>query len=211
MPASSGRGPAGAPAPERGQERGRIAKDAILAAAIDCLLEDGYAATTTLRVQQRAGVSRGKLLHHFPSKQVLLSSAVKRLMEDRLDAAQSADLSGAPPDDALPERVAWAVGRMWESFFADNFWAAMEAWIAARTDPDLAEGLVEHERRVLRRVRDSYTQAFGPVLAGRPGFSRTLDLVFTSMRGMALTYTFSGRDPRTEPMIPTWRGVFLTP
>ena len=205
---SPGRGPGSAPA-ERGQERGRIAKDAILTAAIECLLEDGYAATTTLRVQERAGVSRGKLLHHFPSKQVLLSSAVKRLMEQRLDEARSADLTGAPPGGDAPARARWAVRRMWDSFFADTFWTAMEIWIAARTDPAVATDLVDHERQVLRRVRDGYRQAFGEQLAGRPGFPDALALDFTSMRGMALTYTFSGRDHRTEPMLETWTEVFL--
>lgn len=214
--ASTGPGLGGGPAATApgartgaGQERGRRAKDAILAAAIDCLLEDGYAATTTLRAQQRAGVSRGKLLHHFPSKQVLLASAVIRLMEERLDAAQTADLTGAPDEDDVPARARWAVRRMWESFFADNFWAAMEIWIAARTDADLAADLVEHERRVLRRVRESYTQMFGAVLAEAPGFARRLDLAFTSMRGMALTYTFSGRDHRTEPLLESWADMFL--
>lgn len=193
-----------------GQERGRIAKDAILAAAMDCLLEDGYAATTTLRVQQRAGVSRGKLLHHFPSKRVLIASAVKRLMDDRMDAAQQSDFPDAPAAEDVAARVEWAVVRMWETFFADNFWAAMETWIAARTDPELAGDIVDHERRVLRRVRTTLARSFGEVVAGAPGFPRTLDLVFTSMRGMALTYTFSGRDHRTEPMLETWTGEFLT-
>lgn len=193
-----------------GQERGRIAKDAILAAAMDCLLEDGYAATTTLRVQQRAGVSRGKLLHHFPSKRVLIASAVKRLMDDRMDAAQQSDFPDAPAAEDVAARVEWAVVRMWETFFADNFWAAMETWIAARTDPELAGDIVDHERRVLRRVRTTLARSFGEVVAEAPGFPRTLDLVFTSMRGMALTYTFSGRDHRTEPMLETWTGEFLT-
>ncbi|SMY11617.1 TetR/AcrR family transcriptional regulator [Brevibacterium jeotgali] len=193
-----------------GQERGRIAKDAILTAAMDCLLEDGYAATTTLRVQQRAGVSRGKLLHHFPSKRVLIASAVKRLMDDRMDAAQQSDFSDAPAADDVAARVEWAVERMWETFFADNFWAAMETWIAARTDPELAGDIVDHERRVLRRVRASSARSFGEVVAADPDFRRSLDLVFTSMRGMALTYTFSGRDPRTEPMLATWVRAFLT-
>ncbi|MGO1439613.1 MAG: TetR/AcrR family transcriptional regulator [Brevibacterium yomogidense] len=192
-----------------GQERGRIAKDAILAAAMDCLLEDGYAATTTLRVQQRAGVSRGKLLHHFPSKRVLIASAVKRLMEDRMDAAQESDFADAPAADDVPSRVQWAVRRMWETFFAENFWAAMETWIAARTDPELAGEIVDHERRVLRRVRETSAKSFGEAVSAAPGFPRTLDLVFTSMRGMALTYTFSGRDHRTEPMLDTWTEAFL--
>lgn len=200
---------------EGGQERGRVAKDAILAAAIDCLLEDGYAATTTLRVQRRAAVSRGKLLHHFPSKRVLLAAAVRRLMEERMDDALEAHADSAPDADAAPDasdvpaRVAWAVARMWETFFAPNFWAAMETWIAARTDPELAGEIVDHERQVLRRVRERSAVSFGDVAASAPEFRRTLDLVFTSMRGMALTYTFSGRDHRTEPMLDTWTEAFL--
>ena len=210
VPAGLGSSPAPAgPGLGGGQERGRIAKDAILTAAVDCLLEDGYAATTTLRVQQRAGVSRGKLLHHFPSKRVLIASAVKRLMDDRMDAAQQSDFPDAPAAEDVAARVEWAVARMWETFFADNFWAAMETWIAARTDPELAGDLVDHERRVLRRVRTTLARSFGEVVAADPGFPRALDLVFTSMRGMALTYTFSGRDHRTEPMLATWAGAFL--
>src|SRR5699024_3372762 len=133
-----------------------------------------------------------------PSKRVLLSSAVKRIMEERMDAAQESDFDGAPAEDDQPTRARWAVERMWETFFAGNFWAAMETWIAARTDPELAADLVDHEKRVLRRVRETSARSFGRSLASRPEFPRALDLVFTSMRGMALTYTFSGRDHRTE-------------
>jgi hypothetical protein len=50
---------------------------------------------------------------------------------------------------------------------------------------------------------------FGAVLAEAPGFARRLDLAFTSMRGMALTYTFSGRDHRTEPLLESWVDMFL--
>ena len=62
---------------------------------------------------------------------------------------------------------------------------------------------------MLRRVRTTLARSFGEVVAADPGFPRALNLVFTSMRGMALTYTFSGRDHRTEPMLATWAGAFL--
>ncbi|MGC9544677.1 helix-turn-helix domain-containing protein, partial [Streptomyces sp. UG1] len=39
----------------------------IVDAAVESLIEVGVAATTTLEVQRRAGVSRGALLHHFPT------------------------------------------------------------------------------------------------------------------------------------------------
>ena len=44
------------------------------------LIEQGTARTTTLEVQRRAGVSRGALLHHFPTVAQLLSATVGELV-----------------------------------------------------------------------------------------------------------------------------------
>ena len=190
------------------QDRGRIAREEILTAAIECLLENGYAATTTMKVQERAGVSRGKLLHHFPSKRELITSAIRRLAADRLTTS-NADYSQAPSPTDVAQRVSWSVNALWTSFFHPNFWAATETWIAARTDPDLAAELLQHERTVLRRVRANAHRLFGEHINTYPNFSTMLDVIFTSMRGMALTYTFSGRNPETEPMIATWTSTAL--
>ncbi|WP_369214020.1 TetR/AcrR family transcriptional regulator [Streptomyces flavofungini] len=53
------------------QERSRNTRGRIPAAAVTCLAEDGYTATTTPRIQERAGVSRGSMLHQFPSRDAL--------------------------------------------------------------------------------------------------------------------------------------------
>ena len=48
----------------------------LLEAAYECLLDGGYAATTVGHVQQRAGVARGTLLHHFPTRGALMAGVV---------------------------------------------------------------------------------------------------------------------------------------
>src|SRR3954463_7063067 len=60
----------------------------ILEAAVACLVEDGYAGASTLAVQARAGVSRGRLLHHFPSRAELLVAAAQPLAGTSLVAVQ---------------------------------------------------------------------------------------------------------------------------
>ncbi|MEV6217467.1 helix-turn-helix domain-containing protein [Nocardia sp. NPDC051833] len=55
----------------------------LVEATVSCLVEFGYARTTTLRVQQRAGVSRGALLHHFPSKPDMFVAAVRSVAEQQ--------------------------------------------------------------------------------------------------------------------------------
>jgi len=53
---------------------------------VACLVESGYSGATTLQIQARAGVSRGRLLHHFPSRDELLVAASRHLATERLRA-----------------------------------------------------------------------------------------------------------------------------
>src|ERR1043165_9988837 len=70
-------------APRTQQQRRDETRRALLDAAVESLIEVGFARTTTLEVQRRADVSRGALLHHFPSKAELLVAAVDHLAEMR--------------------------------------------------------------------------------------------------------------------------------
>src|SRR6202167_3273300 len=57
----------------------------LLDAAIVCLVERGYANTTTSEIAERAGLSRGAQLYHFPKKEELLTSAVEHLYRLMID------------------------------------------------------------------------------------------------------------------------------
>ncbi len=57
-----------------------VAKTRICDAVVGCLDEFGYAETSINRVQERAGVSRGALTHHFPSKEAMMVETVERLL-----------------------------------------------------------------------------------------------------------------------------------
>src|ERR1700759_3127557 len=70
-------------APRPQQQRREEPRRALLDAAVQSLIEVGFARTTTLEVQRRADVSRGALLHHFPSKTELLVAAIAHLAEMR--------------------------------------------------------------------------------------------------------------------------------
>ncbi|MEM9105413.1 MAG: TetR/AcrR family transcriptional regulator [Pseudomonadota bacterium] len=55
-------------------------KRRICAAVVSCLDELGYAETSINRIQERAGVSRGALTHHFPTKQALVAETTMRML-----------------------------------------------------------------------------------------------------------------------------------
>jgi AcrR family transcriptional regulator len=84
-------------APRTQQQRREETRRALLDAAVESLIEVGFARTTTLEVQRRAEVSRGALLHHFPSKAELLVAAVDHLAEMRAKEMK-AFASQLPPE-----------------------------------------------------------------------------------------------------------------
>lgn len=60
---------------------GGTTRDGILDAAERLIVRDGVQHLTIGRVAEEAGVSRGGLFYHFPSKEVLVQAMVQRLVE----------------------------------------------------------------------------------------------------------------------------------
>lgn len=185
------------------QERTAITRRQILDAAVAVLFRDGYSAATTLRIQQEAGVSRGRLLHQFPSREALLVAAVQHLATARMeDMRQREDW---PQDPA--ERIDWAVEMMWPTFHQPYFWAATELWLASRANHKLREALLPEERRLGQLVRATTDAFFGHELCARPRYELVREQLNTSMRGTALTYALDPRDPATDPHVQEWKVV----
>ena len=61
------------------------AKDQIIKAAADSLLENGYAGTSVRSIASRAGVAIGNLQYYFPTKSELLIEAWRYLTERSVD------------------------------------------------------------------------------------------------------------------------------
>ena len=55
------------------QERSRATQARLLEATVECLVEHGWSGTTTTVVAERAGVSRGAQLHHYPTRAALVT------------------------------------------------------------------------------------------------------------------------------------------
>jgi AcrR family transcriptional regulator len=193
------------PGPRSRSERSADSRLLILDAAVACLVEDGYAGASTLAVQARAGVSRGRLLHHFPSRAQLLVAAAEHLATSLLGDVRrrAAALMGDEPTGR--ERVDRAVDLMWTTFQEPPFWAAMELWTAARTDPELRAALREEERRLRAAIRAVADGIWGPEIAGAPLYADLCEVLFTSMRGVALVYAFEDRPAVTDPHLALWK------
>lgn len=187
--------------PRRTQaERRASTRGALLQATIECLVELGYSRTTTNEVQQRAGVSRGALTHHFASKADLLVAAMDSLYQDFSTSIR--DAATALP--AGKERIKPAIRLLWDRFNGPLFLAAMELWVAARTDPDLRAALLPHERKLGRQLRGLTVEIFGESIAAHPSAEAVYQVLMTSMRGQAMTYALQPQASRDGPHLQHW-------
>jgi AcrR family transcriptional regulator len=90
------------------QERSRETVQAILEAAAQVFERHGYAAGTTNRVAERAGISIGSLYQYFPNKDAILVALVHRHLAEATAALQPHTerlTRGAPFHDVLPDIV----------------------------------------------------------------------------------------------------------
>ncbi len=164
----------------------------ILDAAVDVLVAEGYAQATTLKIQERADVSRGRLLHHFPSRDELLVAAAHHLATERM--SETRETVDWPTEPAA--RIDAAVELIGLSYGQSYFWAATELWVAARVRTDLQTALFPAEQQLGVIVRDDTARYFGAELAAHPMFPTVRDVLHTSLRGAALTTAFDRR-PKT--------------
>src|SRR5436190_3430995 len=66
------------------EERSASMRIRLLDATVACLFERGYAGTTTTLIARRARVSRGAQLHHFRTKETLVTTAMRHLFDQRM-------------------------------------------------------------------------------------------------------------------------------
>lgn len=203
-------GASGAPAGERIEHtdyaaRSRATQQRLLDVAVEVLVEHGYSGASTLRIQQRAGVSRGRLLHQYPHRDALLVAAVQHIAEARMGLVTDPVVAMSDP----AERVVAAIDAMWSNYQADYFWAATELWLASRHNASLAEALAPREQALGAMIRQNVDAMFGPELVAHPSYPALRELLTSSMRGVALTYSFDPRDPLTDPHLPGWRATAL--
>lgn len=186
-------------------ERSADTRERLLDATIESLVEVGYARTTTTVVCERAGLSRGAQVHHFPRKEELVLEAVAHLAA-RSEAAlleQARDLPGGG------KRVPVLVERMVELFTRPDFYAALELWVASRTDEGLREPLMRFERQVGRRLVEIWRELAGEA-SSAPDFTAVAELTMLLAQGLALQKILRPEDARTRRLLKQWKSLVVT-
>jgi AcrR family transcriptional regulator len=181
------------------QERSRATRQRLLDAALDCLVEYGWAGTTTTVVAEKAGVSRGAQLHHFPTRASLVLAAVEHLMERRAGEIR-AEAEALPPGS----RLDGAVDMLVAGFTGPLFAVALEVWVAARTDPELRAALLPLEARFGRELY-RLTLAVLDADDREPGVRAALQATLDLLRGLGVANLLTDDSVRRAALLVAWK------
>ncbi|GAA2737729.1 TetR/AcrR family transcriptional regulator [Actinocorallia aurantiaca] len=180
-------------------ERSQSMRQRLLDATVECLVDHGWSGTSTVLVSERAGVSRGAQLHHFPTKNHLVLAAIEHLWNCRDEAYRAAIAElGEGPD-----RVRRVVHILGEQFSSDLYVAALELWVAARSDEALHAAVIQLEHKIGGGVHRLTVEALG-VDESVPGVRELVQATLDLVRGLGLADTLTDDSARRRRILDRW-------
>ena len=171
----------------------------ILEVAARVFAEQGAAASTE-QVAAEAGVAIGTIFRHFPTKADLLAGAVEHLAERRF--AQLTREFEAIPADA--DHLETAVELTMRMFTGPSFWAALEMWVAARTDPELLTAFLPLEYRLFDLIHNSIRDIFRQEFPDDPRVPTITEFTIEIMTGLAMRVLLTGDLDRNRILQHRW-------
>lgn len=152
-------------------------REQLLAAAVDYAIDHGLSDLTLRPLADALGIMPNSLVHHFGSKDELLTAILNGVRE-RLRETVRGQLASEPDSDPLREAWAWSSDPQHLDFFRSFF----EAYGLALRHPDRFEGFLE-------RVVSDWLVTDDPVRA-------TLELAV--LRGLLLDLLTTGERTRVQ-------------
>lgn len=180
----------------RDTPKSRRTRARILDEAVRVIAETGYAATTNAAVAEAAGITRGAMLYHFPTRETLLEAAIDHIQAQRAEMFRDA-ADSLPPGADVTEH---AIETYWDLLHRTPFVAFAELEAASRTDDLvrdlLAPSLAEFDRA---QIGDHFLKMLHA--GAGPRFQASRDLARFMLEGMARAQVTYDRDERVERLL----------
>lgn len=164
-------------------ERTAAMRKRLIEAAILCLGEHGYGATTLQMVTDEAGVSRGAILHHFPAKSDLMI-AVAEYAAGKQNRHVRRKLADTKPG---MDRFLALTNATWDAMTTPASTALFEIMLGSRSDPELSDRFPAVIAALEAQQRDDvWEQAQSVGITDRAKIEAMVHLHTAAMRGLAL-------------------------
>lgn len=181
---------------DRDTPKSRRTRARILDEAVKVIASSGYAAATNAAVAEAAGITRGAMLYHFPTREDLLEGVIGYLQTERAELFRLA-AEDLPAGADVTEH---AIDSYWDLLRHPAFTAFMELETAARTDPVVAT-LIAPARAEFDRAQigDHFLKMLHA--GAGPRFQASRDLARFMLEGLARADLSYDEDARIERLL----------
>ena len=178
--------------PETGKPtKSQETRQSLVDAAIHCLNEFGYSATTMRRVADTAGVTQGPRQYYFPATTDLFAAVVDEI--HRLSATDYSSIRHDKP--ALAERVVEMVRHGCEHCGSPQHMAMLELKLALRGDPVLREAIGERIDAYETKADDNWVEMFKSSGLSRERVVSLRNILAAALRGLGLAMASDAQLP----------------
>jgi AcrR family transcriptional regulator len=151
----------------------------MLAAAVECILEEGYYRASSNRIARRAGVTWGVIQYHFGTREQLLLAVVRDGAEDLLHRLEGAEITG----DTVEARLDSLAEVIWAHYRRPQFLAHVQVLLNLSKDPRTSEDTVAAMAETERQVGTLLQSLVNQVAPTSDGLGIVM---FELMRGAAI-------------------------
>lgn len=159
-------------------------RETILEATLDCLAEHGYANTTHNLICQKAKVSRGAMLHHYPTSQDLMVAVIDYAFYKHMTAFSQ--MVGSLTEESRQNRNT-AIAIDWELCLSREMQVYLELRVASRTNSELRAIFLPRARHHDVVWKDELLKVFPEWRDGMRKLDLTRRLTRSIIEGMAMS------------------------
>jgi AcrR family transcriptional regulator len=176
-------------------ERSAETRGAIIDAAIELLFSRGHTATTTIAVAARAKVSRGAMLHHFPTRVEMLIAVAEHIVTRQREQrrARTKELGTGLKRYYAGADINWDVQKQPATI------ALLEIMMATRGDAQLRKGFAPFIKQMREMRGNAATLVAGDLgVSDKTTVATMLYLHQATLRGLAIHLLCTGDEAAVE-------------
>ncbi|MDE2363420.1 MAG: TetR family transcriptional regulator [Hyphomicrobiales bacterium] len=185
-------------------ERTDASRRKLIAATIEVMRRRGYSGLTTAEVAEVAGLSRGALLHHFPSRHELVLATMRHMndlvrVESQRRASEAATGTVDPLDGAIRDAK--------DFFFSDFFFVSLAVAMSDVYDEDLRRQTRPLSRDSRLAVEAAWVDALVARGIERPLASRVMTITLSIVRGFSIRVFIDDNRKHFDEVLETWKDM----
>lgn len=189
--------------PERQPQARSIAtRERLVETTLETIYQVGLKKASTNDFSRGAGVSRGALLHHFPTRDDFsIAAAMETMLTEGTDEIREAAARVGRDELSLEEFIDF----LWCKFSGRFFYLSIEFINGARTDPALREKMLPVVKRFHETLDEIWMENYGFGEMGRNEARVLLNLTLCLLRGMGLQTVLKDDPEYFVTLLESWK------